>query len=76
MEIKGTLVQRFMKLTGKTAFFLGPANRSDMPSRGRHRKPSAEEVEATDRASKTWEVFTTESGRHYLIEKDQNTRHD
>lgn len=72
MKQKETLVQKFMKLTGKTSFFLGPANRSAMEHHGKHRKPSAEEVEATERAEKTWEVVTTESGRHYLIERNQN----
>lgn len=69
MKNKETLVQKFMRLTGKTAFFLGPANRSSMEHHGKHRKPSAEEVEAKEWVSTNWEVITTESGHQYLIDR-------
>lgn len=69
MQAKKRMVERFMKVTGKTAAFLGPANRSPMESKGKHRLPDEEEQAAIQYTESTWEIHTTPKGEHYVVEK-------
>lgn len=69
MEKNSRFLDRFMTVTGKTAFFLGPASRLAMEAKGKHRLPSREEQEAIEYAEQTWEIHTTPEGEHYVVEK-------
>jgi hypothetical protein len=69
MQKKKRFVERFMEVTGKTSAFLGPANRSPMESKGKHRLPNEEEQALMKYTDSTWELHTTPEGEHYVVEK-------
>lgn len=69
MKAKQRFIDRFMKATGKTSIFLGPAHRAPVTHRGKHAKKSAEEVEAINLAENTWEIKTLPDGGHYIVER-------
>lgn len=69
MQEKKRFVERFMEITGKTAFLLGPASRLPLENKGKHRLPTEEEKSLIDYTESTWEIHTTPEGEHYVIEK-------